>query len=310
MDHRYSIPVKLLKIIKTLVSYPFSYLFKLSFSLGVLPDMIKIARVIPVYKAGNRTIMSNYRPISLLSVFNKLLEKIMYKRLIKFLEKHNILNENQFGFRSNRSTIQAILLIADKIQRAIEDKNNCCGIFLDLSKAFDTVDHTILIKKLEYYGVRGTAGDWFRSYLSNRKQFVTTGNSSSEERTVMCGVPQGSVLGHLLFLLYINDFNQASSVLDLHLFADDSNLFYSYRSLQTLETTVNNELSKIHEWLCANNLSLKTHKTNFSLFHASQKHVADSFSLYLNNKQITQIQVFRCINRLELELERAHFEHV
>ena len=112
--------------------------------------MIKIARVIPVYKAGCHTVMSNYRPISLLSIFHKLLEKLMYKRLIKFLEKKpNILNENQFGFRSNRSTTQAILLIADKIQRAIEDKKISCCIFLDLSKAFDTVDHCILLKKLE-----------------------------------------------------------------------------------------------------------------------------------------------------------------
>ena len=110
--------------------------------------MIKIARVIPVYKAGSYTVMSNYRPISLLSIFYKLLEKLMYKRLIKFLEKNNIFNENQFGFRSNRSTTQAILLIADKIQRAIENKKISCGIFLDLSKVFDTVDHCILLKKI------------------------------------------------------------------------------------------------------------------------------------------------------------------
>ena len=133
----------------TVLGYPLSYLFNLSFSSGVVPDMKKIARVIPVYKAGCHKVMSNYHPISLLSIFHKLLEKLMYKRLKKFLEKNNILNENEFGFRSNRSTTQAILLIADKLQRAIEDKKISCGIFLDLSKAFDTVYHCILLKKLE-----------------------------------------------------------------------------------------------------------------------------------------------------------------
>ena len=236
----------------TVLGYPLSYLFNLSFSSGVVPDMKKIARVIPVYKAGCHKVMSNYHPISLLSIFHKLLEKLMYKRLIKFLEKNNILNENEFGFRSNRSTTQAILLIADKLQRAIEDKKISCGIFLDLSKAFDTVYHCILLKKLEQYGIRGIANGWFQSYLSNRKQFVTIVSASSEPQLMTCGVPRGSVLGPLLFLLYINDFNNASSVLDLHLFADDSNLFFSHKNLLTLESIVNNELSNIHEWLCAN----------------------------------------------------------
>ena len=169
--------------------------------MGVVPDNLKVASVIPVYKSGNHSSVSNYRPISLLSVFNKLLEKLMSKRITVYLEKYNILNENQFGFRNNRSTTQAILMIADKIQRAIENKMISCGIFLDLSKAFDTVDHRILLTKLDNYGIRGIANDWFRSYLDNRKQFVTLGNISSEQLPVICGVPQGSVLGPLLFLI-------------------------------------------------------------------------------------------------------------
>ena len=149
---------------------------------GVVPEKLKVARVIPVYKKGSKTVMNNYHTISLLSVFNKLLEKLMYNRLASFLEKNEILFYGQFGFRSNHSTNHAILLITDKIQKAIERKLYSCGIFLDLSKAFDTVTHDILLKKLENCGIRGIAKQWFCSYLSNRKQFVSLGSIKSEER--------------------------------------------------------------------------------------------------------------------------------
>ena len=155
----FSIPTnyKLLKLLKLVVFKPLEILFNYSFSQGKIPSSFKIARVIPVYKKGSPTTVDNYRPISLLSIFNRILEKLMYKRLVAYLEKVNVLCENQFGFRNNHSAIHALILIADKIQKAIDEGNYACGIFLDLSKAFDTVNHSILLKKLEAYGIRGIA---------------------------------------------------------------------------------------------------------------------------------------------------------
>ena len=165
----FSIPTKLLKILYFNISEPLEILYNCSFSTGVVPDKFKIAQIVPVFKNGSAIYVNNYRPISLLSIFNRILEKLMYGRLMKYVEKMNIISENQFGFRSGYSTVQAVMLITDKIQKAVENKQYSCGIFLDLNKAFNTVNHDILITKLEHYGIRGIAKDWFKSYLSNRK---------------------------------------------------------------------------------------------------------------------------------------------
>ena len=169
----FSIPVKLLKILKEYLAKSLEVLFNCSFATGVVPMSFKLARVIPIFKKGSQTCVSNYRPISLLSIFNKLLEKLMYKRLISYIEKKDILSKAQFGFRAKHSTSQAVSLITDKIQKAIEEGLFSCGIFLDLSKAFDTVNHKILISKLEHYGLRGIVKNWFVSYLEYRRQFVS-----------------------------------------------------------------------------------------------------------------------------------------
>ena len=185
-----------------------------------------------------------------LILYNYNFEKLKYKRLMKYISKHSILFDKQFGFRFGHSTDHAILYIIDKIQSAVESSLFSCGIFLDLSKAFDTVNHSVLLDKLEHYGIHGVANNWFSSYLSNRTQFVSIENTCSDYSEISCGVPQGSVLGPLLFLLYINDFRLCSTKLDFHLFADDSNLFFAGKSLTQVESVINAELTHVETWLC------------------------------------------------------------
>ena len=284
----FSIPIKILKLISSIVSQPLSMIFNASFTTGLVPSDFKIANVIPVYKKDSQLSLSNYRPISLLSVFNKLLEKLMAARLWKFLDKNNIIFDKQFGFRNNHSTDFALLSIVDKIQKAIDEKNYSCGIFLDFSKAFDTVNHDILLKKLEYYGIRGLSKSWFKSYLEDRKQSVIINNVYSNLIPITCGIPQGSVLGPILFLLYINDFHLCSSLFDFHLFADDASLFYKNNNINDLKEKINSELIKIHTWLSTNKLSLNIDKSNFVIFHPRQRKIAVNINFEINNKQLKQ----------------------
>ena len=215
----------------------------------------------------------------------------MYNRLYTFLCKHNILYKKQFGFQAGHSTDHAIIHLVNEILQSFNENKYTLGVFIDLSKAFDTVDHTILLAKLENYGVKHTNLKWFRSYLSSRKQVICYEGNKTDYENIICGVPQGSILGPLLFLIYINDLHTSSKVLNSILFADDTNLFYSHQNINTLFETVNKELLHLNEWFKANKLSLNTVKTKYTFFH---KHsVADNIPLKLPNLYINKTHIKR-----------------
>jgi hypothetical protein len=283
-----NITPKLLKSCVATLSGPLTHIANLSFANGHFPSQLKLAKVIPIFKKSDLTHPGNYRPISLLSIINKVFEKLMYSRLYKFLTKHKLLYSYQFGFRENHSTSLALIEIVDNIRQSIEDGNYTLGIYLDLTKAFDTVDHTILLKKLQHYGIRGITNDWFKSYLTDRKQYTLANGENSDIATVEAGVPQGSVLGPLLFLIYINDIPNCTAE-KLRLFADDANSFIADKDPIILKRKAINTVTNINEWLTANKLLISLPKTCYTIFVAQNKTIPE----YLNSIKIEQTVIRR-----------------
>ena len=245
--------------------YP-SLIINDSISQGIFPDILKRACVTPVFKSGCRADMKNYRPISVLPLLSKVFERCIHCRLLDYLSNKNILNRSQFGFQRNRSTTDALVDFFEDMYKQLNEKNHTLCMVLDFSKAFDTVSHEILLQKLSRYGIRGVAHAWFRSYLAGRTQRVRVGKVLSEVMSVTSGVPQGSILGPVLFLLFINDLPNVSDQAKFTLFADDATLTFSGRDYDALLYEANSSLALVHEWTLNNRLLLNADKSSAILF--------------------------------------------
>jgi len=261
-----------IKKIKQNIKVPLSKLINMSLETGKIPASLKIAKVIPIFKNKSPEEYTNYRPISLLPIMSKILEKVVHKRLYNFmnLQTCNQLYNNQYGFRTKHSTIHAITQLSAEILESFDNNNFTLGVFLDLSKAFDTINHSTLLKKLEHYGIRGVALEWFRNYLLDRKQYVHFNGINSNQQCVTCGVPQGSVLGPLLFIIYTNDLPNALRSSRCILFADDTTIFHSSNDLKISASLISNDLELLTDWFRANKLSLNVTKTNYMIFSKTQ----------------------------------------
>ena len=263
------------------------HLVNSSMKAGKCPQNSKLAKVIPVYiQKGSKHLYTNYRPISLLSTFSKIMERLIYDKLFDFLVRYDILFESQFGFRKGHNTTHATLDFVRTIEDALEKGEYAVGVFCDLSKAFDTIDHDILLAKLDHYGIRGCMLEWLKSYLNSRQQYVEFNGCKSNASFITTGVPQGSILGPLLFIIYINDLPCCTKLHTVK-FADDSNFVIKGKDLPSLSETLNIELRNVDEFFKANKLKLNAKKTKLVCFRRKGRDVnLDDYPVYLDNEKL------------------------
>ena len=279
------IPIKVVTSIIHVISEPLCFIFNRCITTGYFPNNLKIAQVTPVFKAGESTNPNNYRPISVLTIFSKILEKHIYSELLSYLDSFEILNAQQCGFREGISTNIAIGKFLRRVFGAVNDGKFSVGVFLDLQKAFDCVNHDILLGKLYHYGVRGVPYELFKSFLSDRRQYVKIGENRSHTACINIGTPQGSILSPLLFLVFINDIINSSRILNFNLFADDTCVFLENSDINILYSRLNRELVHVQNWISANRLSLNVSKTVYLLF-SGRKTLNNIPPLYLSNQLI------------------------
>lgn len=273
------------------ITYPIALLFNQSISTGKFPSDLKTANITPVHKSGPNSVPNNYRPISTLSPFSKIFELLMKNKLVAYLDSKNILGRCQYGFRSGSSTYDALSMFSSHLYSSLNTKQSVLSIFVDFSKAFDTVNHMILLDKLYFYGIRGPLHSWFQDYLTNRSQCTIYDGHKSSTRNISTGVPQGSVLGPILFLIYINDITNIFTSANTILFADDMTLYFTDSNIETLFPQANQDLNKLYNWCLSNRLTINTNKT-FYMFFSNKVNVYLP-DLKINNNLISRSTSFK-----------------
>ena len=283
---------KLLKFAAHIVAPSLTEIFTTSINTGIFPTEWKIARVTPIFKKGKKNDLNNYRPISVIPTVTKILEKIVYEQLFSYFNDNNLLTSCQSGFRSFHSTLTALTEATNSWSVNIDNGLLNGVVFLDLKKALDTIDHSIILRKLQFYGIEQESLKWFQSYLDDRKQVCCVNKHMSNSRSVSCGVPQGSNLGPLLFLIYINDLPNCLSTASPRMFADDTNVSLASSTLFELENMLNQELQNLNIWLKVNKLSLNIAKTEFMIIGSRQRlnvNVDGHINISINDQPIKKV---------------------
>ena len=257
---------RFVKDIAPYIAYPLTHIINQSIATGKIPIALKTARVVPSYKTGDKRKATNYRPISILPVFAKVYESLICDRLEKYLNSKQIIIQEQYGFQKKKNTTTALLSFIDQLQNSLDNDQHTLAVFIDLKKAFDTVNPTILLSKLEKYGIRGYPLEWFKDYFSERHQFIQTNEVQSSLRKMQCGVPQGSNLGPLLFLIYINDLPNCLKHSKAVLFADDTTIHLTGPKAKDISIEMNTDLQHLDGWLTANRLTLNVNRTHVCYF--------------------------------------------
>ena len=307
------ISVKIIKMSKEVIIRPICYLINKSITSGIVPKKWKVAKIVPLHKKGDKTIPNNYRPISILSCLSKILERVVQKQLVQHLQINNILSIEQSGFRPKHSTSTALIKVTDEWLKSIDEGKFTGAVFVDLQKAFDLVNIQCLLNKLLEIGVTGTPLKWFENYLSNRKIVTCIGNCISEELSIGLGVPQGSILGPLLFIIFINDLYSVFNSCKVHLYADDTVIYFAHKNPQIVQSTLNKELVLLDKWMSKNRLKVNYEKTVSMLFgnrHMLKK--CNRLDLNLKGHKIIQVKTFKYLGLyIDEELKwDAHVNHL